>query len=169
MIACGDRNSDWWVQQALKFLPSDLQEYAEDKLVFVSTRISDAFRLAGSHIEEKREVIVLSGLIFPDDTPKTILRHPDARYFFFCVLHEVVHALQNHKPPNEIEKSENDQQENEANISARTWFNNHIANENERLKKIPGSPLLEPITEDEIRSAQDKINELKRSIRKGEL
>ena len=95
MIHCGT-DSNIWVENALEYLPKELLYENRDNLAFVSTRESHACRVS-RHLCEKREIIVISECIFPEngsaeDNEKT-------RYFTFVVLHEIAHAIKKHKSP----------------------------------------------------------------------
>jgi hypothetical protein len=51
-------------------------------------------------LRERRELIFLSKHIAP--SPGMNEADPVVRYFMFACLHETVHAIKQHRPPNEI-------------------------------------------------------------------
>lgn len=132
MLQCGPRAS-YWLEHALKdCLPIDILDAWKAKLAFLSTTNSDAFRIAKA-TRENRELIFISERIIP---PKRASEdHPDIRYFVFVALHEVVHAIKQHKPPNEISEAENSAQEIEADTLAFDWYNTYL-----KSKKNPHLP-----------------------------
>ena len=78
--------------------------------------------------------------------------HPVVRYFMFVCLHETVHAIKQHRPPNEITPEENQAQESEADRLALQWINDYL-----RERNNPHMPLL---TSEEIERAQARNQEL---------
>ena len=56
--------------------------------------------------------------------------HTDARYLVFVALHGIVHAIKQHKPPNEISEAANNEQETEADALAFEWFNAYVKKKN---------------------------------------
>ena len=140
-INCGF--GDFWVEHALTHLPDEVAEAHSDRLAFVSMTNSDGRRLTPK-FTVGRHVIVLSERIVPR-------RHvnegsPEVRYFVFTILHEVAHAVSDHRPPSEISPEENERQEQEANELAFQWFNDVL-----RAKAHPDLP---PFTADELAAAQ---------------
>jgi len=142
-INCGF--GDFWVEHALTCVPEEVAQVHHERLAFVSMPNSDARRLTPK-FTEGRHVIVLSERIVPR-------RHvnessPEVRYFVFAILHEVAHAVLDHRPPSEISFEENERQEQEANELAFQWFNDALAG-----KAHPDIP---PFTTDELAAAQAK-------------
>jgi hypothetical protein len=121
-LNCGP-DGDLWVAHALKCVPYDVLAEHGERLSFISLTDSDGRRL-GPKAHEGKHVIVLSERVIPrgyraeDD--------PLVRYLFFVVLHEVAHAVRDHRPPNEISREENQAQEDEANALAFEWFNAYL-------------------------------------------
>jgi len=76
--------------------------------------------------------------------------HPKARYFIYVVLHEVAHAIKNHKSPrfDHLTDEEYKAQEKEADDLAIKWFNEHVTKRN--------NDYLPHITDQEIEAAQAK-------------
>ena len=74
------------------------------------------------------------------------------------VLHEVVHAIKKHKSPkfDNLTEQENQAQEDEADVIALEWFNEHIRELN--------NPYLKPITREEIRDIQQKNQALMENL-----
>ena len=123
-LNCG-RDGDFWIGHALdSCIPDDVWEAHGDQLAFVSTTESDGRRLSRSFAEGKH-IIVLSERVIPHGTLAE--DHPRVRYLYFVVLHEVAHAVRDHRPPNEITPEENQAQEDEANALAFEWFNGYLA------------------------------------------
>jgi hypothetical protein len=145
MLQCGGR-ANGWLEHALKdCLPTEIFDEWKDKLAFLSTANSDAFRIA-KKIREERELIFISEHIIP---PNGVAEdHPDVRYFVFAALHEVVHAIKQHRPPNEISEEANKAQEAEADALAFEWFNAYI--------KRRKSAHLKEFTREELEAAKKK-------------
>lgn len=123
-LNCG-RDGDYWIRHALKnCIPDDVWAEHGDQLAFVSTTESDGRRL-GKTFTEGKHIIVLSERIIPHGPLAE--DHPRVRYLYFVVLHEVVHAVRDHRPPSEITPQENQAQEDEANALAFEWFNGYLA------------------------------------------
>ena len=141
MLDCG-ANGNFWVEYALGCLPTDVLDEWEDKLAFVCMAESDGRRLTPA-FRGDREIIVLSERIVP--RAHVAEDHPDVRYFTFAVLHEIAHAIRNHRPPNEITQEEDAVQEEEAYTLAFRWYNDYL-----RMNH----PDLPPFTEEELRHAQ---------------
>jgi len=131
---------------ALKYLPDDIFDNIEGKIAFTVLN-SDACRVA-RQICETNELIVLSHWIFP----KGCISESDkeSRYFIFCVLHEIAHAVLRHKSPlfDKLSVKENEKQESEAKKLAIAWYNDHVA----EFKNL-GLP---PISIEEIREQQER-------------
>ena len=158
MLDCGD-NHNWWLEVALKYLPINVLNENKERFLFTSTATRDACRVA-RHPCQSREIILLSERILPgalvrDET------HPKARYFIYVVLHEVAHAIRNHKSPkfDRLTHEEYEAQEQEADDLAMKWFNEHVA---ER-----GNKHLLTITNVEIEAAQAKNMEVMKSLNSG--
>ena len=141
----GDSKHNKWVQTSLHYLPDEVFEEIRGKVAFTNLA-SDACRLA-SKVCKFEEIIIFSPWILPDafftETDKV------AKYFIFCVLHEIAHVYLKHDPPNELTLGDNQKQENEADNLAMEWFNKHATNN--------ASKGLNTITIGEIR-AQEEIN-----------
>ena len=122
MLFCGIKNSNW-VEMAFKYLPDNVYEKINREIAFTVLN-SDACRL-GKKICKFEEIIILSPWIFPYryvcETDK------EARYFIFCILHEVAHAFFEHMPPDELSVEKNKAQETEANAYALKWFNDYAS------------------------------------------
>jgi hypothetical protein len=135
MINCGP-NYNRWVEIALYYIPADILWEYRDKLLFIGTGAMDARRVAPA-LRKSREIIVLSERIFPKKGANE--GHPKVRYFIFVVLHEVAHAVLNHRSPllDNLTKEENEAQEKEAADLAIAWFNAHVqVINNQYLKAI---------------------------------
>ena len=63
-------------------------------------------------------------------------------------LHETVHAIKQHKPPNEISVEANTAQETEADALAFEWFNAYVERKN--------NPNFKKFTTDELHAATQK-------------
>lgn len=122
MFDCG-YNGNYWVKYALRCLPNNVRDTWTEKLAFVSVSDSDARRLTRSFCRE-RDIIVLSERIVPADCMDE--SEANVRYFVFVVLHEVAHAICDHRPPNEISATENSAQEDEADRLAFKWYNDFL-------------------------------------------
>ena len=151
MLDCGCSHN-WWLELALKYLPQDIFDQNKERFLFTSTANRDACRLA-RHYCQTREVILLSERILPGQHVKDEM-DPKARYFIYVVLHEVAHAIKNHKSPkfDQLSKEENEAQEKEADELAMTWFNEHVTKRNNEY--------LHHITDKEIETAQAINREL---------
>ncbi len=146
MLHCG-YSSNFWVQNALNYLPPDILEEHKEKLVLISTSEVDACRVARVLCKE-RELIILSERIFPKKGMNEA--SPETRYFTFVVLHEIAHAINKHKSPmfDKLTQEEAKIQEQEANRLAFQWYNNYV-----KEKNNPNLPIL---TQEEIDEAQNK-------------
>lgn len=120
MLFC-DIQDNRWVFQALKYLPDDIYDKIYGKVAFTCLT-SDASRL-GSTICKHKEIIILSPWIFQFRCESD----KEARYFIFCVLHEVAHVVLQHMPPDQLQWEENQRQETEADKLALKWFNGHAS------------------------------------------
>jgi len=149
MIDCG-HSRNRWVEIALGYLPYEVLEKHKEGLVFIALSECDACRLAPQYRE--REVILLSDRIFP--SAGVAEDHPTARYFIFAVLHEVAHAIRQHRSPrfDSLSKEENEAQELEADDLAYRWFNQHV--------KEVDNPFLLPLSPPEVHEAQERNQKL---------
>ena len=136
----------WWVYHALQFLPPKLFDEWKDKLAFYSTAGRDACRVSRTICRE-REIILLSETMIPKTSEIT---NPTGRYFIFAVLHEVAHAVGEHKPP--AETADNLAQEKEADQIALAWFNEHV--------QLLGNPDLKKLVIEEVENARTKNQKL---------
>lgn len=144
MLHCGSRYNSW-VAHALKYLPPEVLFEFKDQLAFYSTAQRDACRVARD-ICEGKEIILLSERILPKKGAQEY--HSQVRYFIFGVLHEIAHALQNHRSPllDNLSGDEVSAQEKEADELALSWFNDHVRRRNNRY--------LKPIAFEEIEEAK---------------
>jgi hypothetical protein len=100
------------------------------KLLFVCIDSSDARRLVMENYEGF-EIIVISEFVIPrnwkteDEWSK--------KYFNYVVLHEVAHALLKHKSPRNLTVEQNNEQENEADELAMSWFNEYLTSKEMEL------------------------------------
>ena len=145
MLDCGHEHN-WWLELALKYLPEDVFDQNKEKFLFTSTATRDAWRVA-RHYCQTREIILLSERILPGQNIREET-DPKARYFIYVVLHEVAHAIKEHKSPkfDHLTNNEHEAQENEADELAMSWFNDHVAKRNNKN--------LLPITNQEIEAAK---------------
>ena len=132
-----------WIIYALNCLSADVFERCRDRLAFVCMDTSDGRRLTPEFMEG-REIIVLSERIVPRGCLAE--DHPKVRYFVFVVLHEIAHAVCQHRPPNQITEEKYSAQEAEAHGLAFSWFNDYL-----RARKHPD---LREFTEQELKQAQ---------------
>ena len=151
MLDCG-RDHNWWLELVLKYLPEDVFDQNKERFLFTSTATRDACRVA-RHYCQTREIILLSERILPGQKVRDET-DPKARYFIYVVLHEVAHAIRNHKSPkfDNLTNDEYEAQEKEADELAMTWFNEHVTKRNNKY--------LHPITNQEIEAAQAKNRKL---------
>jgi hypothetical protein len=146
MIDCGDLYNQW-VQVALEYLPYAVLDENKERLLFTSTAVLDACRVA-RHYCENREIILLSERILPKKGANG--GQPEVRYFIFAVLHEVAHAIKKHKSKkfDNLTDQENLAQEEEADAISLSWFNEHVKELNNRYIK--------PLTIEEINEMRKK-------------
>ena len=111
---------------------------------------SDALRL-GKKIREKKEIIILSSWIFTFMKPSCSEDEKEFQYFIFCILHEVAHAVLEHRPPDELFSQENEDHEGEADKCALEWFNNYVLENSDKGYKA--------IMIEEIRETQNEYQE----------
>jgi hypothetical protein len=127
MLLCGRRANGWLEVALMRCLPVEMLDEWKERLAFLSTVNSDAFRI-GTKTRLERELIFISEHIIP---PKDVAEdHPDVRYFIFVALHEIAHVIRQHRPPNEIYAEDNQAQEDEADALAFAWFNSYIKRAN---------------------------------------
>jgi hypothetical protein len=126
MIDCGCYIYNSCVENALRYLPEDVFEQYKEKLAFIST--TEACRIS-RHYCETREIILFAPGIFPKGISHN---EPEARYFIFTVLHEVVHAIKKHKAKkfDKLTDQEIQAQENEADAIAIKWYNEYLERNN---------------------------------------
>jgi hypothetical protein len=150
IINCG-ANYNYWVELALQYVPKEILWEYRERIVFIGTGAMDACRVATA-LRKEREIIILSERIFP----KRGAKEDDlkVKYFIFCVLHELAHAIKQHRSPllDKLTEEENDAQEKEADDTALTWIEAHI--------KEVNNPYLKAITPDEISQAKAESQEL---------
>jgi hypothetical protein len=109
------------ITHAIQCIP--LLELEGMNILFVCIDNSDARRLVMENYKEF-EIIVISEFVVPrnwrieDDWTK--------RYFNFVILHEVAHALQKHKSPNQLTANEHENQEADADAKAMEWLNSYF-------------------------------------------
>jgi|ERR1700733_13633725 len=149
MLQCSP-DSNQWLEHTLTYcLPHEVLELWQDRIAYISTELRDAFRI-NKTLRESRELIFLSEHIIP---PRGMNEaDPIVRYFMFVCLHETVHAIKQHRPPNEITLEENEAQEAEADQLALRWINYYLKERNH--------PDMPPMTEEEIERAQVRNREL---------
>ena len=149
MLQCGP-DSNYWLEHTLKHcLPYEVLEQWQDRIAFISAEQRDAFRI-NKALRESRELIFLSEHIAP--APGMNEADPVVRYFMFVCLHETIHAVKQHRPPNEITPQENEAQESEADRLALQWINDYLKQRNH--------PDMPPLTQEEIERAQARNQEL---------
>ena len=149
MLQCSDE-SNFWLEHTLRnCVPYEVLEEWQDGITYISAEERDAFRI-NKALRENRELIFLSEHIAP--SPGMNEADPIVRYFMFVCLHETVHAIKQHRPPNEITQEENEAQESEADQLALQWINDYLREQNH-----PDMPLL---TEEEIEVAQARNRDL---------
>ncbi len=155
MLDCGPY--DRWVEIALGYLPREILEEHKENLAFISMAHRDGTRLARLTCET-REVIVLSEHVLPNIHANE--GQSEVRYFFYVVLHEVAHAIKKHRSPqyDSLTNEEFEAQEKEADDLAFKWFNDHIT--------ALANPYLPAITDEEIKLAQTKSQEVMQRLLK---
>lgn len=129
MIACGILQNKW-VEVALDYLPDDVFDKI-DKEIAITCLLSDACRL-GKEICNHEEIIILSPWIFSFIPPGSSEIDKELRYFIFCILHEVAHAVCKHLPPYELSPEKRQDQELEADRYALKWFNDYALENSKR-------------------------------------
>lgn len=134
MLQCGPRGNSW-LEHALKnCLPVEIFDEWKERLAFLSTASSDAFRIARKTRLERELIFISEHIIPPSGAAED---HPDVRYCIFAALHEIVHVIKQHQPPNEILEKANKAQEEEADTLAFEWFNAYITRvNNSHLKEF---------------------------------
>jgi hypothetical protein len=140
-----------WLEIALGYLPDDILDQFKGNLLIISNTQRDACRLPRS-LAKDREIIFLSERIMPKQGGDS--GQPKARYFIFCVLHEIAHALRNHLSPmwDNLTKAENDKQEAEADELALAWFNARV--------RAVANPYEPEMTKEEIKTQEDYFRDL---------
>lgn len=149
MFQCGPEANFWLRLIVTEGMPRAVLEQWHDKLAFISTFGRDGFRINRA-LRESRELIFLSERILPSTGMDE--NDPIVRYFMFACLHESVHAIKQHKPPNEISTSENEAQEREADELAFQWFNRYVRDR--------GNEAIPLLTRDEVDKAQARNQEI---------
>jgi hypothetical protein len=149
MLQCSPESNHWLEHALTNYLPYELLEQWQDRIAYISAEQRDAFRI-NKALRESRELIFLSEHIAP--SPGMNEADPVVRYFTFVCLHETVHAIRQHRPPNEITVEENNAQEAEADRLALQWINDYL-----KERSHPDMPLM---TEEEIARAQARNREL---------
>ena len=144
MLNCGDWYNQW-VENALTYLPRAVLEEYKEKLAILAMGHRDGCRVARM-LCENREIIILSERVLPKAGADE--GHPEVRYFIYVVLHEVAHAIRNHRSPlfDNLSEEENEAQEQEAEVLALTWFNQNI--------KALNNPHFPPLSREEVESVQ---------------
>lgn len=123
MLYCGILNNGI-VETALCYLPDNIWNQINGKIA-ITTLNSDACRLA-QKICKHDEIVVLSPWIFTYIPAGACEADREFRYFIFCILHEIAHAILKHSPPEELSSKENEEQEDEADKYAIEWFNKYV-------------------------------------------
>jgi Zn-dependent peptidase ImmA (M78 family) len=152
MLQCSQHSNDWLEHALTRCLPYEILEQWQDRIAYISAEQRDAFRI-NKALRESRELIFLSEHIAPSQGMNEA--DPIVRYFIFVCLHETVHAIKQHRPPNEITPKENEAQEAEADQLALEWINSYLKEMNH-----PDMPLL---TKEEIERAQARNRALMNS------
>ena len=113
----------YWVDRAIGWLPSDVVEHLAGRLAIVCVDSSDGRRLT-SEFCQGRQLIILSERI----VPRGCLSEDDSRvrYFIFVVMHEIAHAICDHQAPRELPVLSAEGQEDEADVLAYKWLNEHL-------------------------------------------
>ena len=149
MLQCSPESNHWLEHALTNCLPCNELEEWQDRIAYISAEQRDAFRI-NKALRESRELIFLSEHIAP--SPGMNEADPVVRYFMFVCLHETVHAIKQHRPPNEIMPEENEAQESEADRLSLRWINDYLKERNH--------PDMPPLTEDEIERAKVRNREL---------
>jgi hypothetical protein len=151
MLNCGpDYNR--WVEIALTYIPQKILWKYRCKLAFFGSGAMDACRIS-PQLRQKREIILLSERIFPKKGADEGVQK--TRYFIFVVLHEVAHAIKNHRT-NNLTKDESFIQEKEADELAIAWFNGHVAERN--------NPYLKTLNFNEINRTKAYYQKLREKV-----
>ena len=111
-----------WLDQALKYLPTDVYNDIKNRVIIVSNPERAGCRIPRS-VCDKKEIVVISELLYPEYGKDE--NSLSARYLIFVVLHEIAHAKLNHLSPvyDGLSKEDNDRQEMAASKMAYSWFN----------------------------------------------
>ena len=145
MLYCG-KLKNVWVETALKYLPDDILDKINGKIA-ITVLHSDACRLA-QKICNHDEIIILSPWIFSYIPAGSCETDNEWRYFIFCILHEIAHAVFKHSPPDELSGEKIKDQEDEADKYAIEWFNSYALEHSNKG--------LIPIAIEEIRETQEQ-------------
>ena len=158
LLNCGYMHNRW-IETALKYLPADLLDKKAKGFLFTSTARRDACRIA-RHYCETREIILISERVLPGQDVNSEA-DPKARYLIYVVLHEMAHAIKDHKSQqiDGLSVYENELQEKEADDLAMKWFNDYIAQR--------GDELLKPINREEVKEAQEKSQLAMKKLKAG--
>ena len=141
-----DLNDDWvnrCLLDVLKLLPDAVCKGKILGFAFLSMTDRFGLRVARKYCDTC-EIILISEKIFPERTFH--LSDPKSRFFTFVVLHEIAHAVEQHKSkyfdelPDDVDKK----QESDAEAFAIGWFNDHVVKDKKHL----------PITVEEIEKAR---------------
>jgi hypothetical protein len=123
------------VETALNYLPHDIYSKIDGRIAIITLR-SDATRLAKKACEHE-EIIILSPWIFTFIPSGSDPTHAEFQYLIFGILHEIAHAVFDHKPPNEITEREKIAQEAQSDEYALKWFNKYaLENRDKGYKTI---------------------------------
>ena len=152
MFHAGDLYNQW-LEIAFFYVPDDVLDELKDRLLIISNTQRDACRVPRSLVKD-REIIFLSERIMPKQGADS--GQPKARYFIFCVLHEVAHALKKHLSPtwDNLTREQNEQQEAEADNLALSWFNARV--------RANANPYELEMTREEIKEQEAYFRELMR-------
>jgi hypothetical protein len=157
ILACR-YEGNWWLKRALEYLPEDLFDKNTKGFLFISTAARDACRVA-RHYCRTREVILISERLFPGKNVE--VNDSKARYFIYAVLHEMAHAIREHRSPylDELTIEECEIDEKEADDLAMKWFNDHVKKLNNRY--------LHPVKKEEIKEVEEKNQLLMKRLMDG--
>jgi hypothetical protein len=147
-IDCGIDVRDYIVRDALAYLPGEVLNKHRNSLVIVSVPEYIAVRLT-KRFYANRDIIVLSESLFPQKHGGK-QTDEEFRFFTYTVLHEVAHAVCNHKSQtlDGLTPDENERQEAEARALAVQWFN-------KRIQK-PDKKHHQPLTVNEVEKMEAK-------------
>lgn len=117
-----DKRQLYWVEIALGYLPAEIIIKESKNIAIIAVGEIAACRLPLNF--RMREIIFLADWIFPP--AQTLESEEPAQAFIFTVLHEIAHIVFQHKSPQLLTSDQNLSQEEEANLLAQKWFNNHV-------------------------------------------